>query len=475
MKILFVSNGFPPHRWAGTETYSAAMANELSRQNHTVHILCVGRWNEGQEYWQGFEDSISDGVQVRRIHLNWMKAPSPFRYLYDNHVVGNHVAVLLEQLQPDVVHVTSCETVSASVLYEVRKAGIPSVISLTDFWFLCPRITLLHSDGSNCSGRTTGWECLRCQLFNAKAYRWPRRVLPERLVSVALLMVSRFPPVNRQRGLRGMAGNMEHRKAFLQQALSWPDIRVTASSFVREVYVQNGVTAPIKVQAYGHDLSWLRNYAGKTYSPGTRIGFIGQITPSKGVHLLLQACAALPNDLKGKFCLSIYGNMRDNDQYCSRLRALAGSMDNVHFCGTYSHEDSYEVFANLDVLVVPSLWYDFPLIIHEAFATKTPVIATNLGGMAENVANEVSGLLFERGDVAALSSQLRRIITEPELLQRLQAGIQPVKTIEEEINEMEAIYNLISRKRPSTGPLRSQVMVPIPNSVIDRPLSKESK
>ena len=132
--------------------------------------------------------------------------------------------------------------------------------------------------------------------------------------------------------------------------------------------------------------------------------------------------------------------------YGDQLRTVAANMTNVQFPGTYDHAQSGAVFANIDVLVVPSLWYDFPLVIYEAFATGTPVIATNLGGMAEAVSHDVSGLLFERGDADDLCRQLRRILEEPGLLERLQAGVPPVKTIAEEVTELEGIYQgLVSR------------------------------
>jgi glycosyltransferase involved in cell wall biosynthesis len=126
---------------------------------------------------------------------------------------------------------------------------------------------------------------------------------------------------------------------------------------------------------------------------------------------------------------------------------LAANLNNVNFCGTYPHEKSAEIFANLDVLVVPSLWYDFPLIIYEAFATNTPIVATNLGGMAEAVTDEVNGLLFERNNVNELANQLRRIIAEGGLLERLQNGVPRVKTTQVEVNEIEKIYqDLINKK-----------------------------
>src|SRR5262249_3422478 len=155
-----------------------------------------------------------------------------------------------------------------------KKAQVPLVLSLTDFWFLCPRINLLKSDGTNCDSLTSAWDCLRCQLFTSKAYRWPRRIASEQIVSSMLMRVSKLPPLTRQRGLRGMAGDMAARKEFLQQAIAWPDIRVTASPFVRDMHAASGITVPIKTQPYGHDLEWLVGYTGKSASDVVRFGFI---------------------------------------------------------------------------------------------------------------------------------------------------------------------------------------------------------
>jgi glycosyltransferase involved in cell wall biosynthesis len=446
MKILLISNGFPPHRWAGTETYTAGITEELQKRGHQVQILCAGNWQTGSDYWNGYEDDLYQDVPVRRLNLNWTKAPDPFLYLYNNPVVADYLVTYLDQIGPDLVHVTSCETLSASTLRVAKEAQLPLVLSLTDFWFLCPHINLLRSDNANCDGLTTAWECLQCQLRETKAYRWPSRVLSQNGVSQLLTTISQYPLLTRQPGLRGMAGDMADRKAFLKQALHWPVYRITASNFVRKVFVENGITAPIRVQPYGHNLAWLDDYTGKIPSKEIRLGFIGQISESKGVHLLLQAVRSLAHDFADKFKLFIYGNMQQTPDYSARLEVLARGMPNVEFRGTYPHNQSASIFADLDILVVPSLWYDFPLIIYEAFASKTPVIATNLGGMAEAVTHEVNGLLFERGDVDDLARQLRRVINEPDLLEQLRVGIVPVKRIEEEVTELEMIYKDVVQK-----------------------------
>ena len=446
MRILLISNGYPPHRWAGTETYTAGIAGGLLGRGHAVRVLCTGRWDEGDEYWNGYDDDSSGGVPVRRLHLNWAKAPDPFRYLFDNPVVAGYLERYLDEWRPDVIQTTSCETLSASVLRVARKRAVPSVVRLTDFWFICPRISLIRGDGGLCDGRTTALECLRCMMSGARAYRWPNRVLPKSVVSALLMLVSRSPGLARQRGLRGYAGDTARRKAYLHEALGWPDALITASAFVRDIYRANGVVAPLSVQPYGHDLGWLDRYGGKTPSETLRVGFIGQISEVKGAHLLLQAYRLVCERFPGKVSLLIYGNVQDGHPYSETLRSLASGLPAACFCGTYPHGETARVFADIDVLVVPSTWYDFPLIIHEAFATKTPVVATDLGGMAESVADGTNGLLFDRGDVAGLARAIERMIAEPGLRERLKNGIAPVKRIEAEVAELEALYEGLTAK-----------------------------
>ncbi|MEW5976941.1 MAG: glycosyltransferase family 4 protein [Acidobacteriota bacterium] len=440
MRILFISNGYPPHRWAGTETYTAGIAEQLQRRGHEITVLCAGDWEDGSQYWNGYSDDVYHQVPVRRLNFNWTRSVDPNGYLYDNPVVAAYLTRYLQEMQPDLVHVTSCETLSASVLRVAHTAGIPLVLSLTDFWFLCPRITLLTSSRSNCDGVTTPWDCLRCQLLHQKAYRWARRFLSEDATSQLLMRVSRYPGLTRQRGLRGVGVDMSARKAFLRQALDLPNQVLTASTFVRDTFVKNGARTDIRLHHYGHDLSWLASYRGKTPSRLLRIGFIGQMVEEKGVHVLLEAVRLMQEDYREKFSVVVYGDLDKKPEYGNRLLQMATKTPNVEFRGIYPHDKSAEVFAEIDVLAVPSLWYDFPLIIHEAFASGTPVIASDLGSMAEVITHDVNGLLFEPDNSDDLTVQCRRIICEPTLLKRLCSGIPKVKTVDEEVDEIESLY-----------------------------------
>lgn len=447
MRILYITNGYKPYRWAGTETYTAGIAEEIANRGNTAEVLCVGDWEKGNEYWNGVSEDIQNGILVRRVNLNWTKSPDPFGYLYDNPVVAGYLEDFLRADKFDLVHVTSCETLSASVIQVVKRMDLPLVLSLTDFWFLCPRINLLHGDGTNCNGQTTPETCISCMMLDNQIYQNVKKIVPESMLLPVMNRVGRYPFLTRRRGLRGMLGNMAERKLMLRHALTLPDHRVTASSFVRDVFLSNKVTVPIVVQPYGHDLGWLRNYKRKSDSKVIRFGYIGQIIESKGVHLILQALFHLPKACLDQMSLVIYGNMNHTPAYGQQLMELASAYPNVTFGGTYPHSESARIFSEIDVLMVPSLWFDFPLIIYEAFATKTPVIATNLGGMSEAVVTDKNGLLFERGDSDDLARQMIRLLNQPELVERLRQGIPRVKTVGDEVDELEQKYIELIRAR----------------------------
>jgi glycosyltransferase involved in cell wall biosynthesis len=109
------------------------------------------------------------------------------------------------------------------------------------------------------------------------------------------------------------------------------------------------------------------------------------------------------------------------------------------------------VLDGIDVLVVPSIWYDFPLIIPSAYATRTPVIATRLVGMSDLVHDEIDGLLFNRSDVTDLRRQILRVATDRSLLETLRQGISPVKTVEEMAEEYDVFYHMLLNKLEDTS------------------------
>jgi hypothetical protein len=125
----------------------------------------------------------------------------------------------------------------------------------------------------------------------------------------------------------------------------------------------------------------------------------------------------------------------------------------VTFHGRFDNGRLSEVYADLDALVVPSLWYEnSPITIHEAFLTGTPVLASDRGGMAEFVRDGVDGLLFELGSAADLADKMAMMVEDAELRERLAtAEWIPIKTIVENGEETEARYRSLCTVERDVG------------------------
>jgi glycosyltransferase involved in cell wall biosynthesis len=120
----------------------------------------------------------------------------------------------------------------------------------------------------------------------------------------------------------------------------------------------------------------------------------------------------------------------------------------VRFCGTFPHDRIGVILADIDVLVVPSIWYEnTPLVLYFAQAAGCPVIATGLGGMAEVIRHEENGLLFEPGDAGGLAAALRRLAQDHGLLRKLAHNAVRPKSIAEYAAELLALYREVRLER----------------------------
>ena len=137
----------------------------------------------------------------------------------------------------------------------------------------------------------------------------------------------------------------------------------------------------------------------------------------------------------------------------------------IQFCGSFPNDAIGEVFSSLDVLVVPSTWYEnAPLVIYSAQAARCPVIAANLGGMAEIIHHEDNGLLFTPGSVEELARTLRRLCDDRKLLEYLSKRAVMPRSIEDYVHQIEAVYEDIFSKSAASSPVAGREVEPAPTS-----------
>jgi glycosyltransferase involved in cell wall biosynthesis len=276
-------------------------------------------------------------------------------------------------------------------------------------------------------------------LVEAKAYRWTKAVLPIAAVRHLLTWVSRQPAISRRRGLRGLAMDMAARKALLLELLQQATILVAPSRALAEVYAANGVTRETRIINYAHRLEWLRDLQPRRPDDRLVFGFVGRIAREKGVHVLAAATGRLSSELPLR--VDVWGDPQQEPAYAAALPRSDAGRATLCFRGRFDRARVAEIYSQIDVLVVPSIWRENnPLVVQEAFAAGIPVIASDVGGIAEFVGHEVNGLLVKVGDPAALAAAMTRLATEPGLRQRLRAGTPPVRTVEQGVAEFQLLY-----------------------------------
>ncbi|MED5330222.1 MAG: glycosyltransferase, partial [Planctomycetota bacterium] len=103
-----------------------------------------------------------------------------------------------------------------------------------------------------------------------------------------------------------------------------------------------------------------------------------------------------------------------------------------------------EIYRQMDVLVVPSLWWEnSPLTIHEAWQFGVPVVVSDRGGMAE-LASRGGAIVFPPGDVLALAEILQKLSSTPKAVEDLRNTISPVRDISEDVALLEEIYQTLA-------------------------------
>jgi glycosyltransferase involved in cell wall biosynthesis len=175
-------------------------------------------------------------------------------------------------------------------------------------------------------------------------------------------------------------------------------------------------------------------------SDAIRFGYFGTISDWKGIHLIVEAFNGLPEaGLEGK----IYGDLTFLPDYSRRLRNERRNLA-LRFLGRFPNAQIAEVLAEIDVLIVPSVWFEnSPLTIHEAFIAGVPVVCSDRGGMAELVADGKNGLHFRLGDAVDLRRKLQRFLDEPGLLADLRGDFPAVKDIASDARDMVERYNAL--------------------------------
>lgn len=463
MKILLVSNGYPPDAVGGVEVYTQELANGLARKGHSVAVFCRQSDLSIPDY--RVIDRYESAVRVIRL-VNDYKTATSYRHTFLDINIERYFEKLLREVTPNLVHVNHLIALSAQLPKIIAEYQIPQVLTLHDFWPLCQRVNLIDWQGKACLGpRFLSPHSLNCTACITGS---PEKQAIANSLNWAVKLVKRattpkfrkrlrqlLPGANRQLApLMASDEIFRERRDIFKQTISLADRLLAPSNFVRAQYIANGYSADkVSVVPLGVSIENLSHQ--EKSQPNTklaprpksilRFAAIGTITPIKGLDLLIRAFKQIPHK---NLRLDIYGRDATFSNYSQALRKLAKGDRRITFQGDFLPSARAEIYQRIDILVVPSTVPEsFSLVSREALFSGKPVIAANAGALPEIIADGVNGFLFKPGDETALSEILEKIAGQPEILHSLQCpGPAPILQFEQHLDTIERVYAEVMRR-----------------------------
>jgi len=233
----------------------------------------------------------------------------------------------------------------------------------------------------------------------------------------------------------------ERRQVF-NAALEQVDQVVVPSAFIQSVIAANGYPKErIDVIPLGIGFPELPPRDAARLGP-LRFGFVGTLLHTKGLHVLIRAFRAVRDD---GIRLDIFGREDIVQDYTNQVRKMARGDSRITFHGSFSPDRRAEIFEQLDVFVMPSIWHEtFSFVAREALQARIPVIASRVGALQEAVIEGVNGYLFPPGDHKALSKIIRGIAKNPQQLKTLSVpGPLQILQVPEHVDRIETVYRQI--------------------------------
>jgi glycosyltransferase involved in cell wall biosynthesis len=262
-----------------------------------------------------------------------------------------------------------------------------------------------------------------------------RRIAPQ--------LLSRAAQAARHIGPAVTQADIETRMTAARRVFQDVDVFVAPSPALGREFAALGLPADrLVVSDYG--MAARPQVPRSAASQKLRIGFVGTLVWHKGVHVMLEAVRQLPPD---RFTLTLFGNTTTFPDYTAELKAMAAGLP-VTFAGGFAPAQSPGIYSQIDVLVVPSLWPEnSPLVIHEAFMAGVPVVGARMGGIVDLVTDQVNGLLYDASSPASLAAALQQLIGDPARVIALGSAAPPIKTVEQDAREWDAVYERLRHAR----------------------------
>lgn len=363
MKILHITDTYTP--FGGVEQYIQSVSRLLESHGHENVIV----------YLREHANTIYNG-SLRSRPAARQPGVSP--------AGAEELLQVIRQERPDLAYL---HTIPYPDIVEAAASATPAVAYVHGFLPTCPSQTKFFRRGDQVCHRASGAGC------------------------AAMIYLRRCSEARRPATVRALLSQT----ASIQQAYQRLDHLIVASHYMRELLRQNGFTQAIH-QLAPHFVSPFQSDTRPHLGEPPTILFAGRLEIEKGLPNLLQACAKLSD-----YRLLIAGDGTQRPAY-QALSERLGIAQRVRFLGWLDGADLQKVYAQASLLALPSIFPEpFAKVGIEALSHGLPVVAFQVGGIADWLHNEVNGYLVPPGDTDGLAERLAWLLKNPGLAAQLGA------------------------------------------------------
>lgn len=412
-KVLVISHGHPDNAKGGGEIAAYNLHNKLNTSAE-FHSVFLARHDRDELLHPG--TLLSGSGRPNEIMLHSTRNDYFLHSQHNKVLIAREFRQTLERVNPDIIHFHHYVHLGLEMIREARafKPHVRIAFTLHEFIAICNNSGQMMTTKNTLCHESSPQACVKC-----------------------------FPQHTPQDFLM--------RKLFFKSHFDLVDTFISPSQFLKDRYVAWGIPEE-KINVIENmldDSKYTEATTSEAEPPETaervRFSFYGQINWFKGLDVLLTAISKLPKDIRDRTQLDINGSGLENQpkHLQDQINHLIGSMlDVVNMRGPYTQSELSSLMNGSHWMIVPSKWWEnSPMVILEASKHGLPIICSDIGGMAEKVHNEVTGIHFQAGRADALAAAITRAVENPEQQPEFAAAIKSSYKEGEAFEQHVSIYD----------------------------------
>ena len=381
MRVLFISNLYPPYEVGGMEQLCQEIVVGLQAQGHTCHVLTS---RHGVRGGPSSEADVTRALHLEADMHHYRPLDFFLRRTWQARANRRALRASLDASQPEVIFIWGMWNLSRQVAYWAEQ-WLPGRVAyaVASYWLMEP------------DAHQAYWQ--------QEARRpWARALMtPVRYLALRTLARERAAYPLRLEHVACVSEFVRHK---LTEAGALPNGS-------RVIY--NGIDPrPFLVAAA----------AETSRHDGLRLVYTGGIVTHKGVHTTVEALGLLHQrgEVDGVHLTLVGGGHPDYEARLRRQVEELGLGQHITFHGHVPRKEIPAILAEQDVFLFPSVWEEpIARTVMEAMAAGLAVVGTDVGGQAEMLEDGVNGLVFPPDDAPRLTDCILRLRRDPELRARL--------------------------------------------------------